>query len=124
MSSLTPSHRFLLDENVRSDLYKFLMLRGLDVTTAPRSAPDSLLASLSKKEKRILVTNDEDFGGYTEDKLFSVVLLKIPQNNGQILIDSFTKMLSECDNFVSKLIVLKVGAWKAVPLIRKLSLTP
>lgn len=67
MSSLTPKPKFLLDENVRADLAKFLQSQGLDVKQTPKTSTDSHLASLSKREKRILVTNKD--GLIADDEL-------------------------------------------------------
>lgn len=118
MSSSTPSpkFKFLLDENVRIDLYKFLQSSGFDIKAGPKGAPDSHLASLSKTEKRIFVTNDEDFAQYTNDKIFSVVWLKIPQNNPKSLITSFTKLIKEFNKFYGRLVILKAEKWKDFPL--------
>ena|SRR3989338_9894599 len=118
MSSSTPSpkFKFLLDENVRIDLYKFLQSNGFDIKAAPKGTSDSSLASLSKTEKRILVTNDEDFAEYSNDSLFSVIWLKIPQNDPESLISSFTKLLKEFSKFSSRLVVLEAENWKDFPL--------
>lgn len=116
MSSLTPKPKFLLDENVRADLAKFLQSQGLDVKHAPKASPDSHLVSLSKTEKRILVTNDEDFAQYTNDSIFSVVWLRILQNDPQSLLTMFDKLLKECKDFKGKFIVLEKNIWKDVPL--------
>ena len=118
MSSSTPSpkFKFLLDENVRIDLYKFLQSNGFDIKVAPKGASDSFLASLSKTEKRILITNDEDFADYSDDKIFSVVWLKIPQNNPKSLISSFTKLVNEFNKFSGRLVVLEAENWKDFPL--------
>ena len=61
MSSLTPNLKFLVDENVRTELSRFLRIQGFDFKLAPKGASDKQLALISKTEKRILVTNDEDF---------------------------------------------------------------
>lgn len=116
MSLLIPSPRFLLDENVHSGLFRFLKLQGFDVKLASRSATDSQLISISKKEKRVLVTNDEDFCHYQKDEVFSVIWLRIPQNDPGALISSFKKLLSEFKDFWGRLVVLSVGGWRDYPL--------
>jgi len=118
MSSSTPNPKpkFLLDENVRSDLYKFLQSSGFDVKVAPRGTSDSYLASLSKEEKRILITNDEDFSDYPNDRIFSVIWLRIPQNDPKSLISSFNNLINEFEKFSGKLVVLEVENWKDFPL--------
>lgn len=116
MSSSTPSLRFLLDENVQVVLAKTLSAGGLDIKLAPKSVSDSALAALSKKERRILITHDEDFEWYTKDQLFSVILLRIPQNNSSGLVESFQKLLSEFKNFPGRIVILRAGGWEDFPL--------
>ena len=73
-----------------------------DVKLAPKATSDSKLALISKKEARILVTNDEDFRWYNETQVFSIILLKIPQTDNQVLLESFTKLLSEFNKFIGR----------------------
>lgn len=61
MSSSTRRPRLLLDENVRFDLYRFLQSKGDDVTRAHTSTSDRFLAQRSLQERRVFVTNDQDF---------------------------------------------------------------
>lgn len=95
MSSSTHNQKFLIDENVRIELYRYLRNQDFDVTKVAKSTPDINIASLSKSEQRILVTNDEDFSQYSKDHIFAVVWLRIPQRDPQSLISSFEKMLKE-----------------------------
>ncbi len=116
MSSLILTQKFLLDENVRIELLRHLKVKGYDVKFMPKSTPDSRLANLSKREKLIIVTNDEDFTDYSKDKVFCVVWLRIPQSDPQTLISSFVKLLSEFTSFEGKLIVLEPNNWEDFPL--------
>ena len=114
MSLLTLNHKFLLDENVKAVLSRFLKSEGFDVKLAPKTTSDSKLALLSKEELRILVTNDEDFQWYSDKEIYSVILLKVPQNDNESLIKVFNKLLSEFNNFAGRIVVLdKNGAYKA-----------
>ena len=116
MPSLTPSHKFLLDENVRIELSKLLISEGFDVKLAPKSSADKTLASISLKEGRILVTNDGDFSRYSSDKVFSVVLLKIPQKSVEDLKSSFANLLIGLREFKNQLVILETGRWRSVKL--------
>lgn len=116
MLSSTPSHKFLLDENVRIELFRFLKRKGIDVRLPPKSAPDSKVALISNREKRVLVTNDEGFTHYTRDEIFAVIWLRIPQNDSMSLINSFEKLLKGYKDFSGKLVVLKSGSWEEFPL--------
>lgn len=88
----------------------------MDVILAPKGVADNQLASLSKKEQRILVTNDEDFTEYTKDQLFSVIWLRVPQNESQSLLISFEKLTKEVHDFSGKLFILKTKTWESSPL--------
>ena len=109
----------MLDENVRIELSRFLVSQGFDVKLSQKGSSDAYVASLSLKEKRILVTNDEDFSGYTHDTVFSVVLLKIPQSDPKALLVSFGRLISEYAEFSGKLVVVFPSAWKDFPLPKK-----
>lgn len=118
MSSSTLSPKFLLDENVPRRLFRFMQSQNLDVTLVPKSSPDAQVAAISLNEKRIFVTNDEDFSEYPEDKIFAVIWLRVPQNNPVALLASFEKLIHECRQFSSKLIMLKVNEWEDLPLFK------
>jgi hypothetical protein len=53
--------RFLADENFRHDVIAYLDSHGHDVKITPKGVADIQIASLAKKEKRVLLTNDGDF---------------------------------------------------------------
>ncbi len=57
--------KFLVDESSGIKLYNFLIKKGFDVkfvgNIIPRAFDDEVLA-LAEEEKRILITNDKDFG--------------------------------------------------------------
>ncbi len=116
MSSSIRKTQFLLDENVRKELFPFLQKMEFSARIAPKGASDETLAQISIKEKRVIVTNDEDFSEYLKSTVFSVVWLKIPQNDPQSLLSMFNKLLKECSDFNGKLIVLEKNTWKDVPL--------
>lgn len=108
--------QFLLDENVRKELLPFLQKMGFSVRIAPKGSSDETLTSISIKEKRILVTNDEDFSEYPKSAIFAVVWLKIPQNDPKSLLKMFNQLIKECKDFKGKLIVLEKNKWKDWPL--------
>ena len=118
MSSSIPSlkkSRFLLDENVRVELDGFLISCKVDFTRLAPSTSDIVIAETSRREERVVVTNDEDFTGVFKGKVFAVVWLKIPQKDVNALITSFQKLLNECASFKAKLVILNINAWKAIP---------
>jgi len=46
----TPNHKFLVDENVKQILLKFLKSQEYDVQVSAKGSSDAKLAALSKKE--------------------------------------------------------------------------
>lgn len=120
MSSLILNPKFLLDENVRIELSRFLISKDFDIILAPKSAKDTTLAQLSFKQKYILVTNDEDFCNYSKDKVFAVVWLRIPQNDPKGLLDAFEKLISECKNYTGRLVILEINKWTSSPLSKNI----
>ena len=118
--SASPSKvRFLLDENVNKRLEDLLSSKRFDVSRAPKGFSNGKLAGLSKTEKRVLVTNDDDFTDselYSKDEIFSVVLLKVPQDETEALLKAFSKLLDEREEFEGYLIVLAKDKSEAFPL--------
>lgn len=111
-----PAPKFLLDENVRIELHKFLKDKNFDVKLVPKGASDKFLATISKEEGRVLVTNDEDFCQYAKNQLFAVILLKIPQNDSKALLNSSAKLLKNLRNFEGRVVILKPNSWDDFPL--------
>ena len=110
--------KFLLDENVKLKLQLFLKSKGCDVIKVSKKSSDDNIALISKSEERILITNDSDFANpryYPRDKIFSVILLKIPQDQPHFLLNSFLELfsnLSSPEDFKGKLVKLwrnKIG---------------
>ena len=103
--------KFLLDENVRRELLDFLKSKKYDANIKSKGLGNGKLAKFTLEEKRILVTNDRDFTyseQFSEEKIFSVIWLRIPQNKSDVLIKIFSKMLAEVkvSDFKGNLIIL------------------
>ena len=122
-SSTSPSKlRFLFDENVDKRLERVLKKQGVNITSKPKGLSNGRLAEFSKTGKFILVTNDEDFVELTNEEIFSIVWLRIPQRDIDSLIRSFSKLLKEktrLQDFEGFLIMLKPDKFESVPLFRK-----
>ena len=114
--------KFLLDENVKKELLKFLKSEGYDASFKPKGLSNGKLAAFSKSEKRVLVTNDFDFTepfSFPKEKLFSVVWLAIPQDQPEVLLKSFSKLLKEKtkpEDFEGLIITLKENDFEISPL--------
>lgn len=98
--------KFLLDENVRHELFVFLKSKDLDVKTIPTGSTDLKVADISKKESRVLITNDKDFEFASKLELYAVILLKIHQADKESLLKSFEKLLDKNINFEGKSVQL------------------
>lgn len=117
MSSSTRARpRFLLDENVRAELDPFLKERGYVVKRLSKGAPDRSLAAASREERLVLVTSDEDFASVSHERVFSVVLLRLPQGDAALQLAAFQRLLAECQEWQGRIIVLGGTQWKASPL--------
>ena|SRR3989338_638864 len=94
--------KFLLDENVKKELLRFLNSEGYDVDFT-----DTFL--------------------YPKDKIFSVVWLRIPQDKPKALLESFSILLkdkSKPEDFEGFLIELREdGSFKSSPIPSKEDLT-
>ncbi|MAG02495.1 hypothetical protein CMI42_04100 [Candidatus Pacearchaeota archaeon] len=67
------------------------------------------MATFSKSEERILITNDIDFTNsehFPREKVFSVIWLRIPQEKLESSISSFSKLLENPPEFEGNLITL------------------
>lgn len=72
--------KFLADVNIEKPVVDFLTASGYDVKWIPDyncEIPDNDLLVLARKEKRILITNDKDFGELTflQKKLSTGIIL-------------------------------------------------
>src|SRR3989338_3642422 len=119
MPSSIFTKKFLLDENVRQDLYHFLRSQHIDTRFVSKSASDRTIQEVSLREKRILVTNDNDFTLCAKEEIFFVVWLRIPQHSALACIKAFQKLLEDRMDFAWKIIVLKPHTWEAFYLSGK-----
>ena len=78
--------RFLVDESTGKKLHSFLIGKGFDTKFVPDSIPraiDKDVLKFAEKEKRILVTNDKDFGELVfrlNKPSYGVVLMRLIAN--------------------------------------------
>lgn len=119
MSLSIPPIRLLLDENVRIELAEFLLSAGFNIKLATKGSSDRQLARLSKKEKRVVVTNDKDFAAMNSRTVLGVIWLRLPQRDVNLLISSFKKLLSECKNYPGNLVIVEPTGWKNFRLTEK-----
>ncbi len=81
--------RFLADENVEREVVRLLRKRGHDVAYVSEggaSAPDEEVLERARRERRILLTNDKDFGElvFLQRRLATgVLLLRLEEERGR-----------------------------------------
>ena len=104
--------KFLADVNIESVIVKYLRSSGYDVRWIMEDDPfltDEEILLISFNEKRVLLINDKDFGElvFKENKnIFSVILLRIEQNDIELKINIIENILSNYkDKIEDKFIV-------------------
>ncbi|MFN8594354.1 MAG: DUF5615 family PIN-like protein [Thermomicrobiales bacterium] len=94
--------RFLLDESAEARIAAFLTAQGHDATRIgrdyPASLPDPAVLAFAHHERRILITNDKDFGELVVRKHrdhAGVILLRFPlDSTAQQKIDALASFLT------------------------------
>ena len=114
-------YKFLLDENVRIELYRFLDKQGVDVKFVLKGIRNGEIAKMSLKEQRLIVTNDQDFSSLTNEEVYGVIWLHIDQNDPDGLINAFSRLLdSQSTDFHGRLTILRKEGFDAGPLWEEL----
>ena len=99
--------RFIADVNVEKILVDYLIGNGYDVKWIPdynRKMFDDELLDLANREKRILITNDKDFGEITflQRKLsMGIILIRVKGQKAEDKVKLFKKLLQ---NYRDKLL--------------------
>ncbi|MEK7107256.1 MAG: DUF5615 family PIN-like protein [Patescibacteria group bacterium] len=91
--------RFLVDENVRSEVARFLSKLG-DATRPSKGASDSAIAKICEKEWRILITHDNDFANtvaYPPDKYAGIVLIRIHPSTPEVVTAALSNLFATYD---------------------------
>ena len=92
--------KFLVDESVGTQLSKYLMQLGHDsISVAERffGTTDEFILSKAKKEERVIITNDKDFGElifYRKLNSHGVILLRLLDNSAENKIITMDMLLS------------------------------
>lgn len=93
--------KFLIDESVEFAIVKYLRQAGHDVVAVSEGTigiRDEEVLKAAYSEKRILVTNDKDFGTliyFQRMKHHGVVLLRLPDDEVKQKIDRIRVLLDE-----------------------------
>jgi len=107
--------KFLLDENVHARLLTSLERKDIAIEAVGKGEKDATIAQQTRKEQRVLITNDSDFirpEKYGKGDIYAVVWLRIPQRDVESLTSSFEQFLRQYEGSIQDtLIVLKPGSW-------------
>lgn len=105
--------KFLLDENIGMSVFDFLKNIGYDVIFIGSNlsgVKDESILEKAYREKRILITLDQDFGSLVFRKLMphcGVILLKPRQDSVQTRINLIDQLLKKFKKYLSgKFIVI------------------
>lgn len=117
---------FLVDESVEYRVVEFLRSVGHDIVAiadGKSSLPDIDVLTYARKTKRILITNDKDFGTlvFLDHRLHSgIVLLRLAKEDATSKIDALKTVLFRYGNNLSKSFVVvtkeKIRIRKGTPL--------
>lgn len=95
------ANKFLADVNVERSLVDYLVQNGYDVKWLPDydcQLSDEDLLALAKREKRILITNDKDFGElvFLQKKLSTgIILIRVHGQSAHDKVKLMKKLLEE-----------------------------
>jgi predicted nuclease of predicted toxin-antitoxin system len=113
---------FLADVNVEKGLVDHIRASGYDIKWIPdydRQMSDDMLLEMAVREKRILITNDKDFGElvFRQTRLGGVILLRF---KGQQVLDKIKvlrKLLEDHSSRVSgSLCILSNEKIRIIPM--------
>ena len=89
--------KFLADENIRREVISFLDSSGYDVVSTLKGSRDSEIAKKARKEKRIIVTHDNDFANrllYPPAEFSGIVLIKIHPPTKELIIKALKNLFN------------------------------
>lgn len=110
--------RFLADENIASKVIKALKEKKIDVLNVYEAglsaAPDEEILKTARREKRIILTHDKDFGNLIRQPYQShngVILLRLRNQSPQNVIFYLIPFLEEIklDKIKNRLVIFQEG---------------
>lgn len=114
---------FVADVNVEKGVVEFLRSEGYDVKWIPDlncEMDDENLLKLARKERRILVTNDKDFGELTflQRKLsVGVILIRVKGQKTNVKVRLMRKVLRDHGHeLLNHFIVVSTSKFRFIPM--------
>ncbi len=104
--------RFLIDENVKLEILRWLLKNGHDAVRVPAGTKNGSVLALGISESRVLITHDHDFADrlrYPPAKHAGIILIEIHPPIFSKLQTALQRLLSNppADGFAGKLILLE-----------------
>lgn len=104
--------KFLIDENVRSEVQAFLVKAGHDVKRVTPGSKNGEIIQVALTEKRVLVTHDIHFSNilmYPPEKYCGVIRIRIHPPSANRIISALRKLLDKVppEEFNMRLYVLE-----------------
>lgn len=119
------SLKFIADVNVEKGIVDFLRAEGYDVKWVPNihcEIADESLLRLANKERRILITNDKDFGELTflQKKLSAgVILIRVKGQKTNDKVKLVQKVLKDHrDKLPNHFVVVNRTKFRFIPMER------
>ena len=109
--------RFLLDENIRIEVKKFLESKGFSAKYASKGISNGRLASLAKEKKIALLSRDSDFLNtslFPPKEFFGIVVFIIHPPTAEKLVKSLSSLLADVKVFKGKLFVVEEEGFEEV----------
>lgn len=105
--------KYLADENVEKPIVDWLRNQGQDVYYVPEESPslkDNDIIKIAQKEKRILITNDKDFGElvFRQNKVSKgIILIRASNESSSNKLELVKNVLKKVgDNLEEKFVVV------------------
>jgi len=109
--------RFLLDENVRTEVKGFLESKGFPARYAPKGISNGKLSLLAKEEKAVLLSRDSDFLNtslFPPKEFSGIVVFVIHPPTAEKLVKALSSFLAEANEFKGKLFVVQEKGFEVV----------
>jgi predicted nuclease of predicted toxin-antitoxin system len=120
MSPSRKGLRLLCDENIPIKVVESLRSIGFNVSTPPAGLDDVMVAELSRRDNRILITFDKHFGNtllFPPEKYMGIVFIRIRPPLIKTVLDSLINLfkLVKSADFKGKLFVLSIEGFRIFP---------
>ncbi len=107
---MSNSPKFLLDENVRIEVGKFLESKGFPAKYASKGVSNGKLEALAREERLVLLSRDSDFLNtslFPPKESFGIVVFLIHPPTAEKLVRALSLLLEEVKEFRGKLFVVE-----------------